>query len=188
MLPSVGASPIALQAHFQIQLFMVYPKRKAENIRFELTNRIFFKLYQCANMMHKTGTRAVQDEGITTQQWAVLGALSRPDVAQGCSMGDLARYLMVSRQNLAGLVTRMARDGLVEVIPDTRDRRSRLVLISPSGRHIWIDKALPKIRAYYQQAMSEFSTPDMTHTLHYLIKLLDNMGQTVAGSSDLELE
>ncbi len=50
-------------------------------------------------------------------------------------MGDLARYLMVSRQNLAGLVTRMERDGHVQVIADQRDRRSRLVVLTESGRH-----------------------------------------------------
>ncbi len=141
----------------------------------ELANRIFFKLYQCANMMHKTGTRAVQDEGITTQQWAVLGALSRDEAAQGMSMGDLARYLMVSRQNLAGLITRMERDGLVEIGTDPRDRRSRLVVMTASGRHIWIDQALPKIKVYYEQALTEFSMSDMAHTLHYLLKLLENM-------------
>jgi len=85
----------------------------SHNARMELANRIFFKLYQCANMMHKTGTRAVQDEGLTTQQWAVLGALSRTEAAPGMNMGDLARYLMVSRQNLSGLITRMERDGHV---------------------------------------------------------------------------
>jgi DNA-binding MarR family transcriptional regulator len=148
-----------------------------ENTRIDLINRIFFKLYQCANMMHKTGTRAVQDEGLTTQQWAVLGSLSRQEAAKGISMGDLARYLMVSRQNLAGLVTRMERDGHVKVMEDKRDRRSRLVVITESGRHVWLDKALPKINGYYLQAMSEFSTTDMSHTLHYLAKLLDNMGQ-----------
>ena len=163
---------------------MVYPTKKPENIRIELANRIFFKLYQCANMMHKTGTRAVQDEGITTQQWAVLGALSREDAAEGISMGELARYLMVSRQNLAGLVTRMERDGHVEVTPDTRDRRSRLVKISASGRQVWVEKAQPKIKTYYQQATADFSTTDMTHTLHYLVKLLENMGQVDQSTSD----
>ena len=29
------------------------------------------------------------------------------------SIGDLARYLMVSRQNLSGLISRMERDGHV---------------------------------------------------------------------------
>jgi DNA-binding MarR family transcriptional regulator len=166
---------------------MVYPINMTENTRIDLINRIFFKLYQCANMMHKTGTRAVQDEGLTTQQWAVLGALSRQTTSKGISIGDLARYLMVSRQNLAGVVTRMERDGHVTVIEDMRDRRSRLVVLTDSGRHVWIDKALPKINEYYLQAMSEFSTTDMTHTLHYLAKLLDNMGrvdQPAAGEVD----
>jgi hypothetical protein len=31
---------------------------------------------QASNQLHKTGTRAVAAQGATTQQWAVLGALS----------------------------------------------------------------------------------------------------------------
>jgi len=83
--------------------------------KMELANRLFFRLYQCANMLHKTGTRAVEAEGLTTQQWAVLGALSREQAADGLTVGELARYLMVSRQNLAGLLSRMARDGHVAI-------------------------------------------------------------------------
>jgi DNA-binding MarR family transcriptional regulator len=148
---------------------------KSSDARTDLANRIFFKLYQCANMMHKTGTRAVQDEGITTQQWAILGALSRPEATQGMGMGELARYLMVSRQNLSGLVTRMERDGHLQVRTDERDRRSRLVELTDSGRHVWNVQALPKIRDYYEDALDGFSTGDMVHTLHYFLKLLDNM-------------
>ena len=158
-----------------------------EATRADMSNRIFFKLYQCANMMHKTGTRAVQDEGITTQQWAVLGALSREAAAEGVSMGDLARYLMVSRQNLAGLVTRMERDGHVQITTDSKDRRSRLVVLTESGAHVWNNLALPKINVYYQQALAEFSTSDMAHTLHYLIKLLDNMQRIDQSTPDEEL-
>jgi DNA-binding MarR family transcriptional regulator len=148
---------------------------KAMDARMELANRIFFKLYQCANMLHKTGSRAVQDEGLTTQQWAVLGALSRSEAAQGMGMGELARYLMVSRQNLSGLITRMERDGHVQIATDGRDRRSRLVVMTDSGRHVWHELAQPKIKAYYEQALQDFSMGDMAHTLHYFLKLLDNM-------------
>lgn len=158
--------------------------KKSENIRAELANRIFFKLYQCANMMHKTGSRAVQEEGLTTQQWAVLGALSRPEAEQGMGMGELARYLMVSRQNLSGLITRMERDGHVEIRADTRDRRSRRVAMTGSGRHVWKELAQPKIKAYYELALQDFSTGDMTHTLHYLLKLLGNMEQIDQASPD----
>lgn len=143
--------------------------------RSSMANRIFFRLYQCANMLHKTGSRAIDSEGLTTQQWAVLGALSRPQVEEGMSVGDLARYLMVSRQNLSGVLSRMERDEHVCMTADTRDRRSRLVKMTESGRHVWQLGAQPKIFDYYEDVLTGFSVNDMTHTLHYLLKLLDNM-------------
>ena len=143
--------------------------------KLELANRLFFRLYQCVNMMHKTGSRAVESEGLTTQQWAVLGALSRDKAQGGMSVGDLARYLMVSRQNLTGLISRMERDGRIAVVPDTRDRRSRIVKMTKSGQHAWQVLAQPKMRAYYEEILADFSIGDMTHTLHYLLKMLENM-------------
>jgi DNA-binding MarR family transcriptional regulator len=143
--------------------------------RMELANRLFFRLYQCANMLHKTGSRAVEEHGLTTQQWAVLGALSRPEAAGGMSVGDLARYLMVSRQNLSGLISRMERAGHIGMAPDGQDRRSRLVTMTKLGNEVWNREAIPKIHAYYEEALKDFSINDMSHTLHYLLKLLDNM-------------
>ena len=141
----------------------------------DLANRLFFRLYQCANMLHKTGSRAVEEEGLTTQQWAVLGALSREKAQGGMSIGELARYLMVSRQNLSGLISRMERDGHVAVAPSGQDRRSRVVTMTESGRHVWHVLALPKIRGYYDEILADFSINDVTHTLHYLLKILENM-------------
>ena len=143
--------------------------------RLELANRLFFRLYQCANMLHKTGSRAVEAEGLTTQQWAVLGALSRDEAQHGMSIGDLAKYLMVSRQNLAGLIGRMERDGRIAVGTDPRDRRSRIVTMTKSGRRVWQVQALPKIRAYYEEVLTDFSINDITHSLHYMLKMLGAM-------------
>jgi len=148
---------------------------KAISIELDLANRLFFRLYQCSNMLHKTGTRAVEKEGLTTQQWAVLGALSREESAGGMSVGDLARYLMVSRQNLSGLLNRMERHGHLRTVANERDRRSRLVHMSDSGRQLWLQQAIPKINEYYNDVLSNFSADDVTHALHYLLKLLDNM-------------
>lgn len=156
----------------------------------ELANRLFFRLYQCANMMHKTGTRAVEDEGLTTQQWAVLGALSRKKAEGGMGMGELARYLMVSRQNLTGLISRMERDGHLEIRPGGKDRRARLVTMTESGRRVWFDQALPKIKDYYGDVLSDFSVNDVAHMLHYLLKMLENMqrvDQARAGASEEEV-
>jgi len=166
---------------------MIYPNESNNSARLELANRLFFRLYQCANMLHKTGTRAVEEEGLTTQQWAVLGALSRAEAEGGMSVGDLARYLKVSRQNLSGLIGRMDRDGHIELLADARDRRAKLVTMTKHGRKVWEKDALPKIRVYYESALTDFSIGDLTHTLHYLLKLLDNMekiDQSVGPSSE----
>ncbi|HMO45415.1 MAG TPA: MarR family transcriptional regulator [Rubrivivax sp.] len=143
--------------------------------RFDLANRLFFRLYQCANMLHKTGSRAVEAEGLTTQQWAVLGALSREAAQGSMGVGELARYLMVSRQNLSGLLGRMERDGHLAVVPSGRDRRARVVTMTASGRRVWQVQAQPKIRAYYAQVLADFSVNDLTHALHYLLKMLQQM-------------
>jgi len=159
--------------------------------RMELANRVFFRMYQCANMLHKTGSRAVAAEGLTTQQWAVLGALSHPKAAGGMSVGDLARYLMVSRQNLSGLISRMERDGRVRSAPDGRDRRSRLVSMTEAGRQVWEEQATPQIHAYYEDVLGDFSISDISHTLHYLLKILNNMKRLdndVGGDSDADAD
>lgn len=154
---------------------MINPNKNTDITRMELANRLFFRLYQCANMLHKTGSRAVEHLGLTTQQWAVLGALSRPEAEGGMSVGDLARYLMVSRQSLSGLISRMERDGHIASAPDGRDRRSRLVTMTEPGRKVWTQDAIPRIHDYYEGALTDFSVGDLSHTLHYLLKLLDNM-------------
>ena len=154
---------------------MNLPSNSVTAARMELANRLFFRLYQCANMLHKTGSRAVEEHGLTTQQWAVLGALSRPEAEGGMSVGDLARYLMVSRQNLSGLISRMERAGHIGMAPDGQDRRSRRITMTKLGSEVWNREALPKIHAYYEEALNDFSIGDMSHTLHYLLKLLDNM-------------
>ncbi|HET6599338.1 MAG TPA: MarR family transcriptional regulator [Burkholderiaceae bacterium] len=151
-----------------------------------MANRMFFRLYQCANLLHKTGSHAVEAEGLTTQQWAVLGALSRASAERGMSVGELARYLMVSRQNLSGLIARMARAGHVAIAPDGQDRRSRLVTMTRSGRRIWLVRAQPKIHDFYEQALAGFSVNDIAHTLHYLLMMLENMKRLDTGDKPVD--
>ena len=61
--------------------------------------------------------------------------------------------------------------------------------MTPSGREVWHVHARPKILAYYDQVLADFSINDTTHTLHYLLKILQNMQRidaawTGAGEDD----
>ena len=75
-------------------------------------------------------------------------------------------------------------DGHVAIVQDERDRPSRLVTMAASGRHVWQDLARPKIRAYYDQVLQDFSVNDTVRTLHYLLKILDNMKRIDNGGAD----
>lgn len=145
------------------------------DVRFELANRLFFRLYQSANILHKVGTKAVESEGLTTQRWAVLGALSGTETNSGMLVGDLANYLAVSRQSLAGVVRRLEEDGLIVSESDEVDGRARRLRMTEHGGVVWSERALPLIRDFYDGAVAGLSVEDMSHALHYIVRLLHNM-------------
>lgn len=150
----------------------------------DLANRLFFRLYQSANLMHKSGTRALEDTHITTQQWAVIGALARKGAEDGTPVGELTRYLLVSRQNLTGVLSRLERDGLIERVVSPHDSRSRLIRLSDHGWTLWRTEMSARISSFYAGALKGFSTTDKIHTIHYLDKLLTNMKQLEPDSGE----
>jgi len=142
----------------------------------ELSNRIFFRLFQTANILHKNGTKALEDYGITTQQWSVLGALSRPQAEDGMTVGELCRFLMVSRQNLTGILTRLERQSYIERVRDSSDGRIRRMRLTKEGEHVW-EAINPLIYSFYDHALHGLHFDDQVALLHYLNRLLDNMSR-----------
>ena len=144
--------------------------------RFDVANRLFLRLYQASNLLHKTGTRAVAEYGATTQQWAVLGALSRPAIrAQGMTVNQLAAFLMVSRQNLTAVLDRLEAAGLVERSRIAGDGRLRHLTLTAHGAATW-SAMQGNIRDYYADALEDFSTDDAV----ILYRLLDRLRNRLA--------
>ena len=139
--------------------------------RLDIANRLFFQLYQASNLMHKTGSRAIAAYGTTTQQWAVLGALSRPAaLGRGMTVKELVEYLMLSRQNLTAVLNRIERSGLVERTRIAEDGRIRRIRLTAIGRETWT-KMLGSIQAYYDAALADMSTEEIL----MLFRLLDRL-------------
>ena len=63
------------------------------------------------------------------------------------AIGELSRYLLMSRQNLAGLLERLERDGYIERIISKEDRRSRKVKLTTKGDELWAHSAPLSIRS-----------------------------------------
>lgn len=140
---------------------------KPDRVADHLNNRIFFRLFQVGNTLQK---QAVKELGITTVQWAVLGALSDPRPTYGMSVGTLADFLVVSRQNLDGVLKRLERDGLVERVTDPADKRARMVKLTKEGSAFWTDLR-ERIFQFYDQAVSGFRFDDRVALAHYLNEL-----------------
>lgn len=130
-------------------------------------NRLFFRLFQTGNTLQ----RQVQKEmGISTVQWAVLGALSREDAASGMSFNELTEYLLVSRQSLDGVLKRLERDGHVRRTPHPRDGRARLVHLTASGRAFW-EGLQQRIYRFYGRALDGFSLAETLDLVNRLNRL-----------------
>lgn len=143
---------------------------------FDIPNRLFFRLYQASNLLHKHGTRYVQDFGTTTQQWAVLGALTRAHVdAKGMTVKELIEYLEVSRQNLTAVLDRLEERGWIERIVDPSDARSRRIRLSTSGHATWRRMQTP-IQAFYAAALKDFDEREQRE----LYRLLDKLKSALA--------
>ena len=145
-------------------------------VEFDVANRVFFRLYQASNLMHKHGTRYVGPFGATTQQWAVLGALARPLVRDdGMMVKDLMEFLDVSRQNLTAVLDRLEGRGWIKRVKDKDDGRSRLVRLTGEGNKIWTRMQEP-IEAFYTAALNTFSHDDQVS----LYRLLDRLKTTLS--------
>lgn len=142
-----------------------------------LHNRLFFRIFQVGNVLQR---QAAHQIGVSAVQWAVLGALSSPRYRDGMTVTQLAEHLVVSRQNLDGVLTRLERDGHVARLPDAADKRTRRVMMTDSGWTFW-NGLQPTIEAFYDQSIFDFSFDDKVACVHFLNKLLANMRDVKLG-------
>jgi DNA-binding MarR family transcriptional regulator len=143
------------------------------NERDHLNNRIFFRLFQLGNLLQR---QSVSELGVTTVQWAVLGALSQDRYRHGMQFRALADYLVVSRQNLDGVLKRLERDGYVKRFAPDEDRRARLVHLTAEGRQFWADLS-ERIFQFYDQAAPHFRFDERVALVHYLNALQLDLGR-----------
>lgn len=137
---------------------------------FDVANRVFFRLYQSSNLMHKVGTRFMVEFGATTQQWAVLGALARPVAKPGMTVKELIEFLLLTRQNLAPVLDRLEDRGWVERIKDEHDGRMRRLRLTREGKNVWAGMQTA-IDGFYAAALEGFDLDDRV----LLYRLLDRL-------------
>ncbi len=93
---------------------------------------------------------ALRPYGLTNGQFSLLMALNRPEPP---SIAPVARLLAMDRTTLTAALKPLQKNSLVEIIADTSDRRSRLLLLTPKGSDL-LAKAVPVWRETHAELES----------------------------------
>ena len=86
---------------------------------------------RAARALARRFDEALRPAGITSGQFSLLMALNRPEPPR---MGEVAAVLAMDRTTLTANLKPLERRGLLRVVVDAEDRRSRRLRLTPAGR------------------------------------------------------
>ena len=128
---------------------------------------------QLANLFIRRLGPVFEKAKITPQQWTVLMALAAE--SGPVTLVALARRLMVTKQNMTGMIARLDQLGLAERQGDPNDLRSSRVTLTRRGRTL-VDKLRPAYERWVRELGSEIGERDLqalTRTVEKLIERLE---------------
>src|SRR5436305_2658810 len=96
-------------------------------------------MQRAARALARRFDEALRPVGLTNGQFSLLMALNRPEPAR---FGPVAALLAIDRTTLTAALKPLERKGLVAVVTDPVDRRSRLLALTPAGSAL-LAEALP---------------------------------------------
>jgi DNA-binding MarR family transcriptional regulator len=129
---------------------------------------------QLANLFTRRLVPVFERAGVTPQQWAVLSVIGAADAPM--SLAAAARELLVSKQNMTGMIARLEQLGLAERSGDPNDLRSARVQLTRKGKTL-----LEKTRPAYQDwiasvggnSVSERDLVALARTVNRLIDAIE---------------
>jgi DNA-binding MarR family transcriptional regulator len=129
-------------------------------------------IIQLANLITRRLAPTFEKARITPQQWAILSAL---DDAEGpMSLAGLARRMMVSKQNMTGMIARLEQLGLADRASDPNDLRSSRVQLTRRGRSV-VEKFRPLYEEWRGSLVGDVSDRDLATTARVVEKLLQQL-------------
>jgi DNA-binding MarR family transcriptional regulator len=127
---------------------------------------------QLANLLTRRLAPVFAKARITPQQWAILSVLSRAGAPM--SLASLARTMMVSKQNITGMMTRLEQLGFAERADDPKDLRSWRVVLTRRGRAT-IEKLRPPYDQWRDALGGEISERDLATAAKTVEQLISKL-------------
>lgn len=134
-------------------------ERKMENIPRDKDGlRLWLRLVACTQMVEQEIRVMLREKyAMTLPRFELLAALDR--VPDGLTMGELSRWLMVTKGNITGIAERLSEDGFIKRQPTPTDRRSFVVTLTPRGRKLFKEMET-EYETFLDQIFAEISIDD----------------------------
>ena len=127
---------------------------------------------QLANLLTRRMAPILEKSHVTPQQWVVVMLLSEGEEA--VTLVGLARRLMVSKQNMTGMVARLEQLGLIDRSGDPNDLRSSRVQLTRRGRTL-AEKLRPAYEAWLKALGDLVPQRDFATAMRVINQLVDEL-------------
>lgn len=95
--------------------------------------RLWLRLLTCTTMIEGEVRRRLRERfDVTLPRFDLMAQLDK--AAEGMTLSDLSKRMMVSNGNLTGLVERLAGSGHLDRRTSDSDRRAQVISLTPIGR------------------------------------------------------
>jgi DNA-binding MarR family transcriptional regulator len=137
---------------------------KPQPVSFQTTLRVrdcclCLHVQRAARALARRFDQALHPLGLTNGQFSLLMSLNRP---QPPGMAPVAELLAMDRTTLTAALKPLQRRGLVEVLIDANDRRSRLLSLTPQGKQL-LAKASPVWEKTHAEVENQIGAPEADH-------------------------
>jgi DNA-binding MarR family transcriptional regulator len=131
-------------------------------------------IIQLANLMTRRLAPIFEKARITPQQWAILSVLGDSD--EPLTLAGLARRMLVSKQNMTGMMARLEQLGLADRSGDPNDLRSSRVQLTRRGRSV-VEKFRPAYEEWRGSLGGEVSERELTSAAKVVERLIEQLSE-----------
>lgn len=122
-------------------------------------------------MIYRRDRSILIEMGISNPQFIALLTLNE---FGPLTMGELCKHLLTACSTATDLADRMERDGLVERIRDSKDRRIVRMHMHPKGKEV-VDLVISERRRFLEKVLFEYKSEEHALVLASLELLADRM-------------
>lgn len=140
-----------------------------QNERIDREKFIFAALFDVVNKLQILGDRKLKDTGVTTRQW-FLTLLIQQMEPEAPSIGDCARQMGTSHQNIRQITKRLENRGFLRIQTDSKDRRTQRLYLTQSCIEFWNSRNREDI-TFISELFNEFTAEEIDNLFVSIEKL-----------------